>query len=655
MRADNTNIYWDVSADGLAWHPFATAPVLPAIATMGRSWDFNGYSGNHDRIGVQNQTLTGLAPINPPGGGSYGVGTFYMSDTTPPWTPCVARVADTGLGGFAATHANVTGTLRPMAPGWTSLSFATPTSTAPQSWTATDGTNTAWRTNTAITTPQLVYGYTNTDASTPNFPVGSIFAIFVNGVEVARTYVTVATSVLEVRTEIPFAINDVLSLRYYNPTGSNINMVDSIQAGPGTRRPYLRVTGRMAETAGDYWICPTTGTYNLHAEICNGASFGFGYMITVNRKPLASVTIPYIISNTVADYSVQTMDANSVALTAGDMVGLGALMSDYNSGWLNRVDGAEGTAKPYLRATRVVPSAIISNDSWMVNFSQGGPAGSPDAFVDHVNVPPVDQSYSYGGYGDGPYGSPPPVWEPLQGPAGPSGDPDLGLYRPVSGRLTYPANWSEYGQPFGNSNVYRDRQGVCHLNTTIAGPASFAAGSTCCYLPIGFFPLNRVMLPGLIGNPQTGCRIDVNNTDGSIQVNSTTPAGETFVALDLVWFSAVPYLAVLDGLVVTSVVFQSGSSYLVTYTAGHLVNLAGVVTAIPAGSASVVASGVTWFCLIITAAGGVGQSYGNNSEASSCVGYYASSGNPANGALLATFSTGAGVRPVNDRRWLPYV
>jgi hypothetical protein len=137
-------------------------------------------------------------------------------------------------------------------------------------------------------------------------------------------------------------------------------MVDSIQAGPGTRRPYLRVTGRMAETAGDYWICPTTGTYNLHAEICNGASFGFGYMITVNRKPLASVTIPYIISNTVADYSVQTMDANSVALTAGDMVGLGALMSDYNSGWLNRVDGAEGTASTCLRWTSHTPTVAMA-------------------------------------------------------------------------------------------------------------------------------------------------------------------------------------------------------------------------------------------------------------------------------------------------------
>src|SRR4029077_4961418 len=197
--------------------------------------------------------------------------------------------------------------------------------------------------------------------------------------------------------------------------------------------------------------------------------------------------------------------------------------------------------------------------------------GSPDAFVDHVNVAPVDRLYGYGAYGDGPYGSPTPVWAPLQGPAGPPGDPDLGLYRPVSARLTFNTNWSDYSGGFGNGWVYRDRQGGCHLHTVIAGPAIFAAGAVAAYLPPGFYPQNRVMLPGICGDPQACCRIDVG-TDGSLSVQSTTPAGMSYLALDLVWFSAVPFLAVLDGLTVTSVVNTSGTSYQVSYTAGRIID-----------------------------------------------------------------------------------
>jgi len=326
-------------------------PPPPVYPGMARSVDYVGYSGFHGRTLMQNQGAgVGFDNLNAPAGGGYGVGAINLRDTgSPVWTAVPSRAADSGTGATSITHANVTGTDRPMPPGWSSFVFPAPTNTAPQNWVATDANNNAWQT-TVATGPIVVYGYGTGPA---NFPAGSILALFVNNNEVARTTVTTPNPTLQVWTEYSFAVNDVLSMRFYNPTGANISFTDTIQAGPNTRRPYLRTAARRAEdTGGDHWVCPASGTYDIHFEGCGG-SYLNGYSILVNRQPKASFTVTS--GSGTDDYTIQTMDVRGIALTVNDVVGIGCLMNDYSQGWVNRIDGAEGTAQPYLRITNRAP------------------------------------------------------------------------------------------------------------------------------------------------------------------------------------------------------------------------------------------------------------------------------------------------------------
>jgi hypothetical protein len=363
VTTDNRIAYWPLQEVPAFWNGGRVQLVptqrmsprsqwLNTTPVMARTAPGRGFSANPDRIVMQNgygHGHEGFDYVDTP--------TLLREVATAPWTTTVARAADLGVGGFDARHAAAQDNqLIPLPPGWTSIPFPTILNTAPQSWVATDGTNTAWRTTTAVAAAR-VRADTGFISGGGTVPTGSALALFVNDVEVARTNVTKPTSALSVRTEMAFAINDVLSLRFYNPDPVNtFNLIRSVQAGPNIRRPYLNVSNREAEAAAVQMACPVTGNYDIHVET-HGGSAVVGYQILLNRKPITTCTVTYQYGGD--DHTPNTLDALNIALTTGDTVGIGVLMNDYNQGWVNRADGPEGTAMPYLRITNRATQEIF--------------------------------------------------------------------------------------------------------------------------------------------------------------------------------------------------------------------------------------------------------------------------------------------------------
>jgi hypothetical protein len=278
-----------------------------------------------------------------------------------------------------------------------------------------------------------------------------------------------------------------------------------------------------------------------------------------------------------------------------------------------------------------------------------------------------DRTYGQGTWGDGNYGGPPQVWDSLQGPAGPPGDQDLLLYRSVSAPVVQQANWVPQYSGYGQGTVYRDRQGVCWINTVAQwiGSGTFAAGAIPFYVPPGFWPLNRVMLPTIMGDPAVCGRLDIN-TDGGFQINSPPSAGNSYAMFDAIWNTVVPASYVINGCAITNLTRGTGNLYNAYWGPGrYLEYLPGVWTT-SGGNVGVTgnATAGNWNLLVMyqgqvlcfsTTPGGAAMT----TETSALQNYYANClGVQAWGAytLLATFaSTGAGVTPTfNDRRWLPY-
>ena len=484
-------------------------------AGMARSWDYQGYSGNHGRILVINHQQQGSALVNSQGGGSYGIGPIILRDTgTPVWTQAAARAADSGVGQVNITHANPTGTTRSMPPGWSAFVFPTVNNTAPQNWVATDGTNTAWRT-TVATGPIAVYSTVAINSGT--FLAGTVLALYVNGVEVARTIVTRATNSLSVRTERSFAINDVLSLQFYNPDTVNpVVLVDTIQAGPGTRRPYLNTSYRLAENLGDYWVCPTAGNYDIHAEVCGG-SYCIAYNILVNHQPRVSCTVPY--AGGTDDYTIQAMDLTNVALNVGDVVAIGALMSDYSQGWLSRIDGAEGTAEPYLRITNRAPTVPVSSPMQVVRRYCTGTLMTSDN----------------GGF------------------------------------AFYSATWSNYANGYMPMQIYRDAQGKVVMQGLFKGGNDIDYGNTVLSLPWDMLPMSgRMCVFWMSNNAQN--RADILVGGGSVgtwplsRVSGTWSSAWTQV--NATWYTYMPQCWVDFGCKTTHV--APGSYYEYTVMPGQV-------------------------------------------------------------------------------------
>lgn len=277
-----------------------------------------------------------------------------------------------------------------------------------------------------------------------------------------------------------------------------------------------------------------------------------------------------------------------------------------------------------------------------------------------------DRTYGQAALGDGNYGGVLPAWDTLQGPVGPTGDADLAWRRRVSARLTPGVNWLVEYPGFGQGTAFRDRQGVCSINTTLQlTVGTIAAGAVPATLPAGFWPLNRVMVAGQGGNPMSGYRIDIN-TDGTVQVNSSVPAGQTYVCFDAVWYSVVPASYVINGCQPLRMLRGAGASYTLFWSAGRYKEALPGVTPTPgssdSGAGHATAGNWNLVCLfqgglIFLNTNPAGAAMPSESSALQNYNLNCQSGQQwEDYALLATFpSTGAGVVPAfNDRRWLPY-
>src|SRR5215831_4048308 len=140
-------------------------------------------------------------------------------------------------------------------------------------------------------------------------------------------------------------------------------------------------------------------------------------------------------------------------------------------------------------------------------------------------------------YGDGNYGES-AAFSQVGAIQGPRGDSDLAYLPIVESQLSYPSGWGPY-PGFQEPRAFRDRQGFCHLSGVFVGQTSFAAGAVAAYLPFGFWPRNRVMHPCYTGNPMNQARLDINQ-DGGLAINSTQPAGVSYMICHMMWATTFP-------------------------------------------------------------------------------------------------------------------
>jgi len=331
----------------------------PVLVAAGETWTF-AFDGTADPIYGGAQAVTNTAGVTFVGYRQSSPGNQYPADASSQTSfiePLFEPYATPPVGTFNAQHSASNGSLVSVPPGWTALQLNTYSSVAPQAWVATDATNTAWRA-TAATGPVDVRGDVAGQAA---LPAGCLLALFVNGTEVARTTVTKPTTATGVHTEMSFAINDVLSLRFFNVDAVNpIDLRVNHSNGNTFHLPKLQVLDRATEAAGEHWVCPTTGRYDLHYESCGGQSL-YAYQLLINRRPIASCTPGPPDPVTFDDFSLNAIDVNDVALTAGDLVGIGVVTQSYGTppSYVNRIDGGEGTAMPYLRITNRATQQVV--------------------------------------------------------------------------------------------------------------------------------------------------------------------------------------------------------------------------------------------------------------------------------------------------------
>jgi len=281
---------------------------------------------------------------------------------------------------------------------------------------------------------------------------------------------------------------------------------------------------------------------------------------------------------------------------------------------------------------------------------------STNAFGAGTPVP--SRLYGDSTYGDGNYGES-AAFSQIGAIRGPIGDSDLAYLPMIEQPLTYPSGWAPY-PGYQEPRVFRDRQGFCHLSGVFVGPGNFAAGSVAAYLPFGFWPQNRVMVPCFTGNPMNQGRLDINNSDGSLAINSTQPAGVTYMSCSMMWYARMPPTYVIDGLLTKVENDRKGTTandgYVrVSWTAGHLWDSYYAVSrVIPAGSyifyhSQAYNSGY-WFYVTMAATGTISYSGSTFTTENAALQDYWQG--PSNAILV---SWNCGVTPVyTDRRWLPY-
>jgi len=104
---------------------------------------------------------------------------------------------------------------------------------------------------------------------------------------------------------------------------------------------------------------------------------------------------------------------------------------------------------------------------------------------------------------------------------------------------TFYNGWGNYGSPFCNLGVLRDKNGVVHIRGIVR--YGTYSGSIICYLPPGFWPDTTKLLVVLTYTDTVG-RVDIRSTDGAIiaQYGYGTPPN-TWLNLHGISFKAAGY------------------------------------------------------------------------------------------------------------------
>jgi hypothetical protein len=213
------------------------------------------------------------------------------------------------------------------------------------------------------------------------------------------------------------------------------------------------------------------------------------------------------------------MDVTNVALNVGDVVGLGMLGSDYNQGWLSRIDGAEGTAEPYLRIT---------------NRNLTVPVPAPMQMV---------RRYCTG----------------------------IAMTSVNGGFAFYSATWSNYGSGFMPVQICRDAQGKVMLQGLFKGGNDIDYGGSVLSVPWDMMPIGNRTVVFWQSNAAPN-RADVLIGTGQVgtwpmQRNAGTWSA-AWTQISAIWYTYMPQCWVDFGCQATHV---AGSNYLeYTVTPGQV-------------------------------------------------------------------------------------
>lgn len=303
-----------------------------------------------------------------------GVGTAWAA------TGAKALGAATLLAAYWGGFGTMTATVPP---GWSRVLFSA-FSTAPIAWSSPDGVPSeaapVGRFSPAADVRchirAVAAGEGGVDPNYDRLPPGAALRLMVNGVELCRTvYSGSNTLILHAVTLI--RATDVVSVEIYNPTADPMRVAGVQPAGgagtvaadlAGRPAPVLHIMTEPACAASYGWVCPTTGRYDIHADIhstmpivnnqgVTGAMWAW-FQFNKNGIPFAT---RYVSQFYGPDADV-AFDATDVALTAGDELTLSYASPYRSSGGYGSgttpvgvgtayIAGPEGVTRPMMKVT----------------------------------------------------------------------------------------------------------------------------------------------------------------------------------------------------------------------------------------------------------------------------------------------------------------
>jgi hypothetical protein len=224
-----------------------------------------------------------------------------------------------------------------IAPGWNAVPFPN-LDAADVGWTAAaDG---SWVSPT-VTGSYLIEALVGSAGGGSPMPNGTVIAIVVDGVEKARLTVQVpsgGSTQLALPAQLTINAGQHVGAQVFNASGATFMI--TANAAPGNPTMAFRVWDAVAPAAtGRRWVCPTTGGWDIHAEV----TINIPIFLTVNGNVVATG----IGGN--GGNPPATIDLPNYQLQAGDTVSVLLYSFGASSRFPTAATGPEGVATPFLR------------------------------------------------------------------------------------------------------------------------------------------------------------------------------------------------------------------------------------------------------------------------------------------------------------------